>query len=65
MASEAQIRAAVKHNRSMDSITIRPDKETGAPIRKAAAEAGQPVQRFIVQACMERMERDSAADVEK
>lgn len=48
--SNAHIRASVKYNRSRDSITIRPDKETGAVIRAAAASAGLSVQRFILQA---------------
>lgn len=64
MASKAQIAANIKYNRSMDSITIRPDKETGQSIRDAASEAGLPLQRYIIQAVRERMERDkeSAGD---
>lgn len=58
MASKAQIAANIKYNRSMDSITIRPDKETGQSIRDAASEAGLPLQRYIIQAVQERMERD-------
>lgn len=56
--SEAQKRASTKHNRSMESITIRPSKETGALIRDAANAAGVPLQRYIVRACLERMVRD-------
>lgn len=56
--SEAQKRAAVKYNRTRDSITIRPSKEDGGAVRAAAAAAGQPVQVYILQACQERMRRD-------
>lgn len=50
MGSDAQSRASTKWNRSRDSIVIRPDKETGAKIRKAAKEAGLSVQQFILAA---------------
>lgn len=46
--SKAQIRASVEHNRKCDSITIRPSKEDGERVRKAAKEAGIPLQRFIM-----------------
>lgn len=61
MASKAQIAANIKYNRSMDSITIRPSKETGQAIRAAAAAAGIPLQRYILQAVHETMERDKRA----
>ena len=48
MASKAQIKANIAYNRRQDSITIRPSKTEGAHIRAAAAEAGQSVQRFIL-----------------
>lgn len=53
--SEAQKRASYKWNSSRDNITIRPDKETGAQIRQAAADAGQSVQQYILQAVNDRM----------
>lgn len=56
--SDAQKRASYKWNASRDSITIRPDKETGAQVRKAAVDAGQSLQVYILQAVRERMERD-------
>ena len=56
--SESQKRASIKHNKSMESITIRPSKEIGALIRDAAKAAGVPLQRYIVRACLERMVRD-------
>lgn len=54
--SEAQKRASLKWNKSRDTFTIRPDKETGAAIRAAAAAAGQSNQQYILQAAQERME---------
>lgn len=48
MATRAQINASVKHNRTKDSITIRPTKEEGAEIRQAAASAGKSVQAYIL-----------------
>lgn len=56
--SDAQKRASYKWNASRDNITIRPDKETGAKIRQAAADAGQSVQQYILWALSEIMERD-------
>lgn len=58
--SEAHKRASLKYNRSKDSITIRPEKQTGATIRAAAGEAGQSLQNYILQACAERIARDAA-----
>lgn len=57
MASEAQIKANIKYNKSRDAITIRPSKEDGAQIRQAAADAGQSVTAYIMQAVHERMEQ--------
>ncbi len=54
--SEAQKKASLKWNKSRDSMTLRPDKETGAAIRSAAAAAGQSNQQYILQAAVERME---------
>lgn len=64
MASEAQIRASIKWNRSQDSITIRPSKETGEKIRAAAADCGESVTAYILNAVRRRMEleRDAAVD---
>lgn len=53
--SEARIRANVKYNKSRDNIMIRPSKETGQQIRQAAADAGQSVQQYILQAVNDRM----------
>lgn len=54
-STEAEKRASVKYYKSRDNIMIRPDKETGAAIRAAAAEAGQSNQQFILQATLDRM----------
>lgn len=42
-----------------DQITIRPKKEVGQQIRAAAAAAGLPLKRYIVQAVEEKIERDA------
>lgn len=42
-----------------DSITIRPKKEIGQRIRAAAAAAGLPLQRYILQAVQEKIEKDA------
>lgn len=56
--SAAQKKANIAYNRRQDSITLRPAKEDGAKVRAAAAESGQSLQRYIMQACAERMARD-------
>lgn len=56
--SEARIRANVKYNKSRDNIMVRPSKEIGQQIRQAAADAGQSVQQYILQAVADRMEKE-------
>lgn len=46
--SDAHKRASVKYNASKDNIMLRPSKEDGARIRKAAAYAGKSVQRYCL-----------------
>ena len=46
--SDAHKRASVKYNASKDNIMLRPSKEDGARIRKAAADAGKSVQRYCL-----------------
>lgn len=58
MATEAQRRASIAYNRRQDSITLRPSKEEGAEIRQAAADAGQPLQRYILDAVRARMQQE-------
>lgn len=53
--SEARKRASKKWNQSRDNIIIRPDVETGAAIRAAAAAAGLSLQQFILAAVAEKM----------
>ena len=55
--SEARIRANVKYNKSRDNIMIRPSKDIGQQIRQAAADAGQSVQQYILQAVSDRMKK--------
>lgn len=57
--SAAQIKANVKYNRSMDSITIRPSKEAGSRIRAAAQAAGKPLQRYILDIVLSHDSGDS------
>ena len=48
MSTAAEKAAVRKYQKSRDNIMIRPDKETGAQIRQAAADAGQSVQQYIL-----------------
>lgn len=57
MAMSAQDRVK-RYQSKCDAIMIRPPKETGQAIRAAAAEAGLPLQRYILQAIQQRIERD-------
>lgn len=57
MATEAQIKANIKYNRSRDAITLRIPKEDGAQIRQAAQDAGQSVTAYIMQAVREYMDK--------
>ncbi|MGM9549827.1 MAG: hypothetical protein ACI3V5_08280 [Faecousia sp.] len=58
MASEAKLKANAKYMATLDRIVIQPKKETGQQIRQAAADAGQSVQQYILQAVSDRMEKD-------
>lgn len=42
-----------------DAITIRPKKEVGHRIRAAAAASGLPLQRYILQAVQEKLEKSA------
>ena len=55
--SEAHKKASAKWNSSRDNIMIRPDKETGAAIRAAAAANGLSVQQFILAAVADFMDK--------
>lgn len=56
--TDAQKRAAKNWKSKRDSITIRPDKETGAAIRAAAAAAGLSLQQYILKAVAAFMKND-------
>ena len=65
MATEAHITASVRHNQSKDSITIRPHKAEGTRIRQAAADAGQSVQAYILDALRVRLDADGVPNMEE
>lgn len=46
--SEAKKKSNAAYNRRQDNIMLRPSKEDGAKIRKAAADAGKSVQRYCL-----------------
>ena len=59
MSTDAQRAAVLRHQTKLDRIVIQPSKEEGMKIRQAAADAGQSVQGYILQAIKERMEREN------
>lgn len=64
MATEAQIKANVKYNKSRNNIMLRPSKEEGRDIRQAAADAGESLQGYILEAVRQRMAEDLAGSQE-
>ena len=56
--SEAKRITDARHQAKLDQIMVRPYKEEGQAIRDAAAAAGQSVQRYILEAVQERMDRE-------
>lgn len=56
MASNQE--AVKKYQAGRDAIMLRPSLEDGQKIRAAAAEAGQSVQAYILQAVASRMGAD-------
>ena len=48
-----------EYQKKRDAIMIRPSKEDGEAIRAAARAAGVSVQKYIVQAVFEKMDRDT------
>ena len=56
--SEAKRITDARHIAKLDQIKIQPYKEEGQAIRDAAASAGVSVQRYILDAVRERMDRD-------
>ena len=59
MSTDAQRAAVLRHQAKLDRIVIQPEKEEGTIIRQAAANAGQSVQGYILQAIKERIEREN------
>ena len=59
MSTDAKRAGNARHQAKLDRIVIQPEKEEGSIIRKAAANAGQSVQGYILQAIKERMEREN------
>ena len=59
MSTDAKRAGNARHQTKLDRIVIQPEKEEGAIIRRAAADAGQSVQGYIFQAIKERMEREN------
>ena len=56
MASDAKLKANAKYIATLDRIVIQPKKDKGQQIRQAAADAGQSVQQYILQAVSDRMQ---------
>lgn len=56
--SEKKRKSLDAYNATCDYISIRPKKDKGEQIRRAAKMAGQSLQGYILQACSERMQRD-------
>ena len=59
MSTDAKRAGNARHQAKLDRIVIQPEKEEGAIIRQAAANAGQSGQGYILQAIKERMEREN------
>ena len=57
MASDAKLKANAKYIATLDRIVIQPKKDKGQQIRPAAADAGQSVQQYILQAVNDRMQK--------
>ena len=53
-----------RYQATRDEIMLRPAKAEGAAIRAAAAQAGQSVQAYILEAVRARMERGAGSTPE-
>lgn len=56
--SEAKKAADKRHNAKLDQIMIRPYKEKGAEIRRAAKACGMSLQAYVLEAVQMRMDRE-------
>lgn len=61
-STEAQKRAVKKAQSKCDAIMLRPSKEEGAAIRQAAADAGQSVNGYILDAVRVKMASEGQAE---
>ena len=59
MSTDAKRAGNARHQAKLDRIVIQPEKEEGPIIRQSAANVGQSVQGYILQAIKERMEREN------
>ena len=59
MSTDAKRAGNARRQAKLDRIVIQPEKKEGEKIRQAAANAGQSVQGYILQAIKERMEREN------
>lgn len=57
--SQAKRAGNDRYNAKCDYISIRPLKERGAEIRAAAEASKMSLQGWILQACAEKIQRDS------
>lgn len=60
MSTDAKRAGNERHIGKLDRIVIQPYKEEGAEIRTAAALAGMSVQKYILDAVRDRMQRNAA-----
>ena len=51
-----------EYQKNRDAIMLRPSKEEGQKIRDTANAAGQSVQKYILQAVKERIEREQGKE---
>lgn len=57
--SEARASCNARHQAKLTRIVLQPYKDEADAIKAAAAEAGQSVTAYVLDAVRERMERDS------
>jgi len=58
MASQSHLEGNARHQAKLTRIVVQPYTEEAERIRQAAADAGQSVTAYILQAVRERMERE-------
>lgn len=57
MSTEAEKAAVKRYQATRDNIMLRLPKKDGQQIRRAAAEAGQSVQAWVLSCCREYIKR--------